>query len=547
MKFRYLFVFVLLCFIFSSNQIYAVGENWLTGWSYRKVIAIDHEKVGGGSEDELNFPVLISLTGLTNIQDNGADIRFTTDDGNTQIPREIESYSDGTLVAWVKVPVVSHTTDTTIYMYYGNTSATEPIATSDYGSQKVWTNSFNGVWHLGSSLTTDSTSNENDGTNNGVTLSTGRIGGAGNFDGNSYISIPNNESLNPSQFSVEFWMNTNTVKESSWNSFFSKENWNASEGWFFYRGAVDSDPNVFGFVRSQHDVPKDTGATITNGWHHVVGTYNGSTTMELFIDGSSESIKTNLIGENSLFASDVPLYFGARHDNDGTGAKDFAIGDMDEIRYSSTVRSAGWIATVYNNQNSPSTFAVSEDQETAPTSTPTVIQPNTQSPSGWSALSCTDSAPVLVPDLFQIDTTPKTAKLFFTPIDYNQFYISFSTNPKAEMYGEQVSLLREGVQSHTIYHLQPNTTYYIKVRGQNGCMPGNWSNVMKFTTNSQIYYKKFSPSNNLSSNLITKASSKLIPLPTITPESTPIVTQTPKPSPAASDQPTKNCFLWWCW
>lgn len=124
------------------------------------------------------------------------------------------------------------------------------------------------------------------------------------------------------------------------------------------------------------------------------------------------------------------------------------------------------------------------------------------------------------------------------------------------MYGEQVSLLREGVQSHTIYYLQPNTTYYVKVRGQNGCMPGGWGNTMKFKTNSQIYYKNFSPVSNTIDSLITRVSSKNISSPTTTPKVTPTVTPSPKPteSPKQSEtnsqpdnQTPKRCLLWWCW
>lgn len=109
--------------------------------------------------------------------------------------------------------------------------------------------------------------------------------------------------------------------------------------------------------------------------------------------------------------------------------------------------------------------------------------------------TCSDPKPVIPPDLFEIRTTSTTAKLFFTPLpDTSSFFISFSTDPKAEQHGEQVTLLREGIQSHTVYNLSPNTTYYFKVRGQIGCQPGDWSTILKVkTTNSKInpkpYYK----------------------------------------------------------
>jgi hypothetical protein len=39
-----------------------------------------------------------------------------------------------------------------------------------------------------------------------------------------------------------------------------------------------------------------------------------------------------------------------------------------------------------------------------------------------------------------------------------------------------------GVVSYDIGALSPDSTYYFKVRGGNGCMPGNWSNELKATT-----------------------------------------------------------------
>jgi hypothetical protein len=84
--------------------------------------------------------------------------------------------------------------------------------------------------------------------------------------------------------------------------------------------------------------------------------------------------------------------------------------------------------------------------------------------------SCHSSKPLFTSDLFQIDASTTSAKIFFTPQrDTDDYFISFSSvNKNAEEHGERVTLLREGVQSHTIYSLKPNTTYYVKVRGQNG-------------------------------------------------------------------------------
>lgn len=154
------------------------------------------------------------------------------------------------------------------------------------------------------------------------------------------------------------------------------------------------------------------------------------------------------------------------------------------------------------------------------------------------------------PDLFQINTTKNSAKLFFTPIDTNQFYISFSTNPNAEENGELVTLSKEGVQSHSVYHLKPNTTYYIKVRGQNGCMPGKWSDILTFKTNSTIFYKYVSKSTSAVKSLVNKITSTPTPTPTLIPTSTIKPTSIPtstQPVKSNSTPTSKKCFLWWCW
>lgn len=97
--------------------------------------------------------------------------------------------------------------------------------------------------------------------------------------------------------------------------------------------------------------------------------------------------------------------------------------------------------------------------------------------------SCSTLAPAGTPDLFQINTTNNTATIYFTPLlDTNKYYISFSTKPIAEEHGIEVSLGNNGVQNYTLNYLAPGTEYYFKVRGQQGCMPGSWSNIKKAIT-----------------------------------------------------------------
>jgi hypothetical protein len=157
------------------------GSPWFDcSWGYRKNITINHSRVPA---TQANFPVLISLTSDSDLsshaQGSGNDILFTASDGTTKLSHEIESYSGGTLVAWVKVPSLSSTTDTTILMYYGNSgSASQQDATN------VWDANYEAVWHLnegGTGTRYDSTSNRNDlnpRNYTGIEATTGQIAGA---------------------------------------------------------------------------------------------------------------------------------------------------------------------------------------------------------------------------------------------------------------------------------------------------------------------------------------------------------------------------------
>jgi hypothetical protein len=104
-----------------------------SNWVYRKHIRIDSSRVAGDVE---YFPVLINSTDQDwrdtansgNVaQADGGDILFTSSDGIAKLDHEIESYSPtaGTLIAWVEVPLVSGSSDTAIYMYYGYGSASD--------------------------------------------------------------------------------------------------------------------------------------------------------------------------------------------------------------------------------------------------------------------------------------------------------------------------------------------------------------------------------------------------------------------------------------
>lgn len=161
----------------------AVSEaGWYdTSWLYRKPITISNSMVA--DTNQTNFPVLIYLASDSDIashaQSDGDDIMFTSSDGTTKLSHEIEKYTSATgqLYAWVKIPTLSASSNTTLYMYYGNDSCS-----SQQNATGVWDSNYKGVWHMpnGTTLTAnDATSNANNGTIYGATAGTGQIDGGG--------------------------------------------------------------------------------------------------------------------------------------------------------------------------------------------------------------------------------------------------------------------------------------------------------------------------------------------------------------------------------
>jgi hypothetical protein len=136
-------------------------------WRYRRKITINHKSIL--DSDQHNFPVLITLKdrdlkdvthGGHVAQSRGEDILFISSDGVTKLAHELEKYEpeSGELRAWVKVPVLSHSTDAVLYLHYGN-----PDCKPQQNRNAVWDANYKMVLHLNEKgdLQKDSTINRN--------------------------------------------------------------------------------------------------------------------------------------------------------------------------------------------------------------------------------------------------------------------------------------------------------------------------------------------------------------------------------------------------
>ena len=185
------------------------------GWIYRRKLTLSNTHV---DSNQSNFPIVVTEDALddthifAHARSDGGDIRFSTDlNGASGLNADIPHYSAGSeeLEAHVRIPTLNSGATTIIYIWYGKGSATIPVASdSTWGSQGVWDSSYETVHHLESaSSILDSTSNGNNGNNNGADLVTGKLGNGLDFvaANSDYVSLVASAINQGDEISFELW------------------------------------------------------------------------------------------------------------------------------------------------------------------------------------------------------------------------------------------------------------------------------------------------------------------------------------------------------
>ena len=340
-------------------HIWTEESAWLSGWERRTKITIDHNDI---DSDLTDFPVLVHLSnssGRNNddttfvfdeVGPNSKRIAITESDGTTQCYVEIEKWNDTSEQAWfwVKVPNIGSTTSTYLYFYYDNSQPDNTAYVGDKGAtpaQSVWDSSFRGVWHLsetsgGVGTIEDSTSNNNDGTDNGSpTLGvTGQIDNAISFDGiNDYINITNSGSLQfTSSLTIEAWVNLESFGSGSdVDSVLRKGEGNPNN----YQLAIH-DQKLALMVEENDDAGLESTANLTaTAWYYLAGTWNGSI-RRVYLNGSEDGSGPKA---GTIISDTRDIYIGGRW---GT---DLSMGIIDEVRASNTTRNSAWIKASYES------------------------------------------------------------------------------------------------------------------------------------------------------------------------------------------------------
>ena len=348
----------------ASNAVsFTVSPPYPNGYQCRRTIDINHANVP--NTDQTDFPVLISgaYSFLANVSNgglvqnsNGYDIFFSQDpEGASKLDHEIDSYNPvtGSASFWVRIPTLSHSTDTIIYMFYGNPA----VGVSQENKAGVWRNNYLSVYHFGNGTTLGLADSGSAGYTlaGPATAGPGKVGGGAAFDGvpGGYLYY-NSVGAYPSGASP--------VTLESWVQFAASS---GSEGIFGYGdGSADGSWDALTWNGSAYlnfdnmwiggTLPFDT------KWHHLVGVYGGgaisAATVQLYVDGIPSSAApyggTPAITTTQLTIGGLP-----------TEASCCTLdGSADEVRVSSGARSSDWVATEFANQSSTSTFYTMEGQ-----------------------------------------------------------------------------------------------------------------------------------------------------------------------------------------
>ena len=120
----------------------------LSGWQYCANINIDNTGNSNALSDYQQKIVLSSSNfDFSKANSDGSDIRFLDSDDSTPLSYWIESWdsSGQTATIWVKVPSIPASSNYTIYMYFGNASATKADNLNSATLKFQLTNDNNGI------------------------------------------------------------------------------------------------------------------------------------------------------------------------------------------------------------------------------------------------------------------------------------------------------------------------------------------------------------------------------------------------------------------
>lgn len=359
----------------ASHTLSVLISSSVIGGQFIRSVTLNHAKCG--TADTTNFVAFVSMSDATlkstvnggNVGSaSGFDIRFWSDSGaSVALSWEMDYYDpvNGVVLAWVNIPTLSHTTDTVIYVTYGNATITTFQGTTP------WTGNI-GVYHfrgptasgagfgaatadsgtLGSSLSFTSV----------TAVDGGFIDGAVSLNGTSSVAI--NGAVAADVSIVSCW-----VKPASASG--TQVVWQAPTDnstlldLVLYSNGSDWNFKSFNPTDSSGGTAVSTGTVAAGSWQYIVGVHDSAAGItRIYVNGvqgtdgagataTGFSTQASDWGKGFLVFSSTVFFFG---------------GLIDEGRVFIASATSSHVTSDYNSQNSPGTFLTIGSQSATATS-----------------------------------------------------------------------------------------------------------------------------------------------------------------------------------
>ena len=316
-----------------------------------------------------NFPVLVVLNKNISGFDyqqfiaSGADLRFKTGDGATNLNYEMDTWNPrGDSSVWVQVP--RFTNGCSIIASWGNLANTNPPACTTNGA--TWTPNFLAVWHLSETPPAnilDSTTNNNDAVSTNILVASqvdGLIGGSLDFDGaDNWLNVSNTTplKLTGGRFTLSAWVNLNAAATGVIMA--KGRNGGSWDSWFLGAGSnygADFNGNPtnrlcvgfrYGSGPGNLVLASQTSNVTLSNWVSVVGTLDGAN-LTLYVNGQPNAVTP---ATQSPYNISEAVWIGADLN------RNYLNGQLDELRIETVARSSNWVWAAYQTVASNAAFA----------------------------------------------------------------------------------------------------------------------------------------------------------------------------------------------
>jgi len=396
----------------SNDETYNVrlfDPTWFnSSFAYRKKIQIN----GTGLNVSNNYQLKLDVDYVSGkMNSTFKDLRFTWLNDTTE--QEVDYWIEKTVsstnaIVWVKVPEISNTSNTTIYMYYGNDSAeTTSDADKTLGEdiKNFYTFDGDAIDRVGSC----------NGAVSGATLSTGWRGdsnGAYSFDGNDLITLCSiSNMLNTNNWTVTFW--TKLSDTSHYNHFLSS--WYSSGHYNFWIRWYNVDHKMAiqwentGGVRGG----LSNGSWFDNDWHLLSFTFDDTNDIGYnYLDGIPQGSYSHT-GKIRQDGDSYKLQIGKKQDT-----SDYLKGSLEELRIYHRTLSASELRALYTtaeptyyfgeeetHDNTPPTITIDSPENITYNYTDIDLNWSTDESLDWIAYSLNGGSNISFPNKWQSDSS----------------------------------------------------------------------------------------------------------------------------------------------